>query len=154
MKVRLSTVSKGRRFVYKGRTYEMAGTRPQKDKMSGSTFRWVKEFDKTGKRSRLVKMNLHGGVTVTLLSEQPTRLASRRSAPAYRRGTQTPKVLLSKGSIPYRVTASWWNDKLSRYESKLFFLRANSAAEAITVVKRQKRGDKKVTYRVARNEEV
>ena len=147
MKVRLSTVQKNRKFVYRGNTYTMLSLKPSKNKVNGSTFRWVKR-DGAEKASMFT---VNGNVQVSLV---PNSLEKMLTNPV---PTKSPRVggrrvVVSKGKNTYRVTAKWWNGTAKKYDYKVFMVNADDAASAVRVIEgaRAKNSRTKVTYTVAR----
>lgn len=177
MKVRLSTVGKGKHFTYKGREYVMHSVKPAHDRRSGATFRWVLRVENGEVVQKWLKFTVNGNTMVTLLrSTKPKTikevmektsqiLAKRPLTLDPKHGEQVraplgsasamprqPKVIVSKGAHLYRVTASWW-DRNAQIKKRAFLVNADSAAAAIAKVEGlRKNANLKVKYTVARME--
>ena len=164
MKVRVSTVEKGKTFIYNDVLYIMGSV---KRDSRGARFRWVQNAE-TGKWR---KFTVNGNAMVTLGKTKvrdsigtPQEEASASSAP--RRVVRRPvkktaqstrekvaRVLVSKGANTYRVTAKWWSASQKKWQRKEFRVNANSAAAALErVQKTQENKTVRVTFTVAKVE--
>lgn len=163
VKVRLSTVERGKKFLHRGKTYTMLSSGPQKDKNTNSTFRWV-ELD-NGKK---VKFTVNGATKVSLVI--PRRRPDGREgqpAPTRSRIKVVPRSQRENGPVNaqaapqssvasnvYRVKAKWWSKRDSKYVNREFRIEAPTAAAAIQEVESaRKNKSTKVSFTVARMSE-
>lgn len=178
MRVRLSTVERGKVFFYRGRAYQMGAIK--RDVKTKSTFRWALNLE-TGK---YWKMTVHGSTSVELptaareklmlqvaeregvelvgskksgvqsgsASQKTVRRVVRRPVKkTVSTATKVAKVLVSKGKFTYRVTAKW--RVRNGWDRKEFRVNADNAASALQVVQKQQTNSKvTVHYLVAKVE--